>query len=246
MLVGSAASRAGQDASSALLSGEPLIWVFPATCQAQQKQPLMRCSPACVMLPCSAGVTDCCGMWCTSETRLNHCGMSPCSASIEHRNSPSREKPILNFRRSWMVVHLCTRKGWKRSMERLHETVLTSTVVGAAKCRHFSAFCCEEAFKPCSGDTTSDTESHCDSTAKATSVGWMRSAPCWPSFLQALQQTKSYKCMENKTMERLQEQLIGSRNYASQGLPWGWMKSCRAKVPAGWGVVRFLGSKETR
>lgn len=102
--------------------------------------------------------------------------MSPCSASIEHRNSPSREKPILNFRRSWMVVHLCTRKGWKCSMERLHETVLTSTIVGAAKCRHFSAFCCEEAFKPCSGDTTSDTESHCDSTAKATSVGWMRSA----------------------------------------------------------------------
>lgn len=100
--------------------GVSCCWITWAACQAQ-KQPLVSCSPVCAMLPCWAGVTDCCGMWCTPEIRLNHCGTSACSASIGQRNWPSREKPILNFCRSWIVaVHLCTRdcrKGWKGCME---------------------------------------------------------------------------------------------------------------------------------
>lgn len=35
------------------------------------------------MLPCYAGMTDCCGMWCASKPRLNHCWMSWRSASVQ-------------------------------------------------------------------------------------------------------------------------------------------------------------------
>ena len=72
-----AVSRVWESSSSgaavALQRGEPFVWVFPAAESLQllsqaRKSPLVRCSPACVMLPCYAGMTDCCGMRCVFET----------------------------------------------------------------------------------------------------------------------------------------------------------------------------------
>jgi len=62
-------------AAAARQRGEPFAWVFlplnHAGGRPGQEEPPVRCSPACVMLPRYAGVTDGCGMRCASESPLD-------------------------------------------------------------------------------------------------------------------------------------------------------------------------------